>query len=83
MSRHFFPAISDGMHILIAPRLVSVRTYSTSIYLSKEHILHIAGEKTMLEEYSRAIEYPKTADMDKMRATLVDGLVTVHGECIR
>ena len=37
----------------------------------------------MLEEYSRAIEYPKTADMDKMRATLVDGLVTVQGECIR
>lgn len=52
------------------------------MYLSKEYNLHISGEKTHLEEYQRVVEYPKTADMDKMKATLVDGLVSVHGESL-
>ncbi|KAH8089051.1 hypothetical protein HD553DRAFT_153836 [Filobasidium floriforme] len=54
------------------------QTYSTSMYVSKEYNLHIAGEKTHMEEYDRVIEYPKTADMGKLKATLVDGLVSVY-----
>jgi hypothetical protein len=50
------------------------------MYVSKEYNLHIAGEKTHMEEYDRVIEYPKTADMGKLKATLVDGLVSVYGE---
>lgn len=50
------------------------------MYVSKEYNLHIAGEKTHMEEYERVIEYPKTADMGKLKATLVDGLVSVYGE---
>lgn len=50
------------------------------MYVSKEYNLHIAGEKTHMEEYERVIEYPKSADMGKLKATLVDGLVSVYGE---